>query len=30
MAKALVAANMPEYCVIDLQTMAALTKHIAV
>lgn len=30
MATALVKANMPEYCVVDLYTMAALTNHIAV
>lgn len=30
MATALVKANMPEFCVVDLCTMAALTNHIAV
>lgn len=30
MAKALVKANLPEYCIIDLHTMQALTNHIAV
>ncbi len=30
MAKALVAVNLPEYCVIDFSTMAALTKCIAI
>ena len=30
MAKAVVAVNMPEYCIVDLSTMAALTNHMAV
>lgn len=30
MAKAVVAANLPEYCIVDLSTMAALTNHMAV
>ncbi len=30
MAKALVTANMPEYCIIDLKTMAELTNRIAI
>ena len=29
-AKALVAANLPEYCVVDLRTMAALLQHMAI
>lgn len=30
MAKAVVAVNLPEYCIVDLRTMAALTNHMAV
>lgn len=30
MAKAVVAVNLPEYCIVDLSTMAALTNHMAV
>lgn len=30
MAKALVSANLPEYCVIDFSTMIALTEHMAI
>ncbi|MDY3062571.1 MAG: DNA cytosine methyltransferase, partial [Bacteroidaceae bacterium] len=30
MAKAVVAVNLPEYCIADLSTMAALTNHMAV
>ena len=30
LAKALVAVNMPEYCILDFSTMAALTNHIAI
>ncbi len=30
MATALVKANLPEYCIVDLKTMQALTNHIAV
>lgn len=30
MAKAVVAVNLPEYCIVDLNTMAALTNHMAV
>ncbi len=30
MAKALVKANLPEYCVVDIKTMVELTNHIAI